>query len=164
MAKNTDTVITGLKTSGSGPVDADELRRPKPRIAFADEPKASFPTRFQSVCQSYFVTLNIRTQQGDGTMKSNKFNVIFDGGFVDITKKQYPFPAERVSQALQECTGYGIGRSFWDADAFAAVSEKQELESKLATVQELAKTDEGRAALRAVLGDSFQLPPPPKGE
>lgn len=164
MAKNVDAVITGLKGASSGTVDADELRRPKPRIAFADEPRAAFPTRFQSICQHLILTLNIRTQNPDGTMRDNKFNVHFESGFVDISHKQYPFSAERVSQALQEHSGYGIGETFWNADDLIVALEKQEREAKVSAAQELAKSDEGRAALKAILGDSFQLPPAPKGE
>ena len=93
------------------------------------------------------------------------FNVIFEGGYVDITRRNYPFPAERVSQELQARSGYGIGKSFWDAAAFVEASERQELEAKIDTAKSLAQTDEGRAALKALLSsDSFNLPPAPTGE
>jgi hypothetical protein len=107
------------------------------------------------------MTINIRTQQVDGSMKDNKFNVLFEAGFVDISQRRYPFSTERVSQALQECTSYGLGKQFWDSDLFTEQAERKTFDDQLATAAALAKTDEGRAALRAVLGDSFQLPPAP---
>jgi hypothetical protein len=156
-----DTVITGARSISNATVNAEDLRRPKPRIAYADEPKAPYPTRFQSISQSRIVTINIRTQQVDGSMKDNKFNVLFEAGFVDISQRRYPFSTERVSQALQECTSYGLGKQFWDSDLFTEQAERKTFDDQLATAAALAKTDEGRAALRAVLGDSFQLPPAP---
>ncbi len=164
MAKPVDTIVTGMRSASTSTVDADELRRPKPRIAFADEPKAAYPTHFQSKCLNLILTLNIRTPNLDGSLKDTKFNILFEGGFVDITKKAYPFPAERVSQELQARSGYGIDRSFWDADAFAVETEKAALQAKATAVAELLQSEDGRAALKATLGDSFQLPAVPTAE
>ncbi len=155
----TETVVTGARGVSGSTVLADDLRRVEPRIAFADEPKASYPTRFQSVARTYFLTLHIRTQNNDGSMKDNKFNVMFDGGYVDITKRPYPFSAEKVSEALRASSNYGIGKAFWDADEFAAVAKKNALESFVEQAKAMASTEDGRAALKAVLGDSFELPP-----
>jgi hypothetical protein len=160
VSKNVDQVITGAKTAASATVSADDVRapRPVPRILPAGEPKPEFPTRFQSITQHRIVTVNIRTENSDGTMRDTKFNVVFDGGFVDITRRPYPFPPKRVSAALTASANYGLGKTFWDADEFAEVTKKNALEAFVEQAKAVAGTEDGRAALKAVLGDSFALP------
>jgi hypothetical protein len=105
------------------------------------------------------VTLNVRTRNNDNSMKDNKFNVVFESGYLDITRKPYPFDPETVSRHLRASDNYGIGRDFWDADEFAEVSKQSALDAFVSQAKQFAKTEEGRSALKAVLGDRFNLPP-----
>ncbi|HUW58422.1 MAG TPA: hypothetical protein VMZ92_17425 [Planctomycetota bacterium] len=150
-------VTTGMRTAGSSePQVADDLVKPRPlRFTEASEP---FPTRFQSKTQYLIITLNIPQQLPDGMMKDNKFNVTFEGGFVDITKKGYPFAPRIVSEKLQKLSGYGLGKKFWDAEAFAAQADASATDAFLAQAKALAADPEKRAALKAILADDFVLP------
>jgi len=151
-------VTTGLRGAASfEPVLEEDLIRPKPLTILPAEEKRAFPTKFQSRTQHYIVTLNIRTLLPDGMMKDGKFNVLFEGGYVDIETKKYQFSTEKVSKALQECEGYGIGKSFWNAAEFAAKVETDAFETFLESAKAIAADPSKRDALRAVLGDSFKL-------
>jgi hypothetical protein len=118
----------------------------------------AYPVRFVCEADSLILSLDIPTELPDGAIKHNRFNVKFSQGGVDIRQRAYPFSTKRVSEAIQACSGYGLGRRFWDYDeqerALGAAQKDQQYKIAKAAM----KDPELRAALLAeIQADDFDL-------
>lgn len=157
-------VATGMRNAASSePVNADDLVKPKPlRFTAAEgEAKKAYPTRFQSKCQHLIITLNFPVELQDGAMRDRKVNVTFSGGFVDLERQRYTIAPRLISEGLQKCEGYGLGKTFWDAEEFAKNADENALASFIDQARALAQDPAKREALKAVLADDFDLPSVP---
>jgi hypothetical protein len=125
-----------------------------------DEPrpaKPAFPSRFVSAHPNYSLTLNDPIQLPDGSMKDRKFSVVFQDGFLDITRSRYPVAPERVSALIVKSPSFGLGRSFWDSDVATAAAEEAEKNALLEKVAAAKADPKLREALKATLDGDFQM-------
>jgi len=158
-------VVDGMRS----PADLDELlgaglakaarRLPPLKAKPKPAPTYDFPTKFQSAAETYKTLINIRTPaiDGSGRMLDNKFFVIFNNHFLDITKDAYPFGVAKVAEALQKHSGYGIGLKFWDVEEARSASREAEKKQLLDRVEALKRDDPELAdTLRASLAEDFK--------
>lgn len=120
--------------------------------------KYDYPTKFVSVAPSYLILLDKTSELPDGTVKHNKFHVRFENGMLDLTTKTYPVATRIVSELLTKAGGFGLGKSFWDAEEAEAALAEAARKQTLASVK-AAKADPSlRAALIAELqAEDFDL-------
>ena len=126
--------------------------------------KPSYPVRFVSEAENLILSLDIPQTLADGAIKHNRFNVRFEQGVLDVRRRVYPFSAERVSAAICACSGYGLGKRFWDFDQERKALDQAQKDQKFAIAREAMKDPELRAALLAeAQADDFDLgePNPP---
>lgn len=120
-----------------------------------------YPTRFVSGSHNYLLLLDKTSELPDGTIKHNKFHVKFEVGQLDITQKTYPVATRIVSELMTKSSGYGLGRSFWDADEAEAALAEAERKQSLESVKRAKADPTLRAALLAELqADDFDLKEP----
>jgi len=118
----------------------------------------AYPVRFVSEADSLILSLDIPTELPDGSIKHNRFNVKFTQGGVDLRQRTYPFSAKRVSEAIQACSGYGLGRRFWDYDEQERALGAAQKDQQYKVAKAALKDPELRAALLAeIQADDFDL-------
>jgi len=118
----------------------------------------AYPVRFVSEADSLILSLDIPTELPDGSIKHNRFNVKFTQGGVDLRQRVYPFSAKRVSEAIQACSGYGLGRRFWDYDEQERALGAAQKDQQYKVAKAALKDPELRAALLAeIQADDFDL-------
>ena len=138
------------------------LRAAGARSAPAPAPeKPGYPVRFVSEAANLILSLDIPQELPDGAIKHNRFNVRFEYGSLDIRLHTYPFSSQRVSEAIQACSGYGPGRLFWDYDEQERILNQAQKDQQYKVAKAALKDPELRAALLAELqADDFDLGEP----
>ncbi len=138
--------------------------RSAPQVPPAEKP--DYPTRFVSEADTYILSLDITTENPDGTVKHHPFNVRLSNTVVDISLKKFPFSTRRVSEEIQKSSGYGLGKRFWDYDEQERALTEAQKNQQFKTARAAMKDPELRAALLAELRENdFDLagsqPQPP---
>jgi len=168
MAAGETRIIDGARSPGDLERLAameDEKERQRRVLSAAAPPKVvekrkkyDFPTRFVSGSPNYLLMLDKTSDLPDGTVKHIKFSVRFEQGMLDITHKTYPVATRIVSELMTKCSGYGLGRSFWDAEEAEVALAEAARKQTIASVQRAKADPELRAALLAELqADDFDL-------
>jgi len=123
--------------------------------------KPDYPVRFVSEAANLILSLDIPQELPDGAIKHNRFNVRFEYGSLDIRLHVYPFSTKRVSEAIRACSGYGLGRRFWDYDEQERALTQAQKDQQYKVAKTALKDPELRAALLAELqADDFDLGEP----